>query len=142
QSAAHLARETSLGPARNGTYDLMIFDRCAPGNEQDLPRSNTFFLGRPPPPWKFAELPRVDNPYVTGWMANHPLLRDLRALYTIEVDQSFKLTGLPPRTPLLIEGRKVTREQNTDTALLVALSRQSYTDLVLTFPLFTEKGDW
>jgi hypothetical protein len=70
------------------------------------------------------------------------VLRDLRALYTIEVDQSFKMKDLPPRTPLLIEARKIDKDRSTDTALLVALSRDSFTDLVLTFPILTNLGEW
>src|SRR5262249_30543591 len=39
-------------PARNGDFDLVIFDRCGPKKEDDLPRGNTFFIGYPPPGWK------------------------------------------------------------------------------------------
>jgi hypothetical protein len=140
--AADLTKDAYRVPARNGAFDLVIFDRCAPASEQDMPRANTFFIGRPPPPWKREALPTLELPHITGWMATHPGLRDLRALYTVEVDQAFKLTDLPPRTPLLIEGRVIAKGRNTDAALLVALSRQSFTDLVLTFPILTDRGEW
>src|SRR5262249_30269559 len=31
-------------PARDGAFDLVIFDRCAPKDEDALPRANTFFI--------------------------------------------------------------------------------------------------
>jgi hypothetical protein len=137
-----LAKDAYLGPARNGRYDLVIFDRCGPAAERDMPRSNTFFIGYPPPPWKRDELETVEDPHVTGWMSKHRILHDLTALYTLEVYQSFKLKDLPPRTPLLIEGRKIMPERSIETALLVALNRQSFTDLVMTFPILNDKGQW
>ena len=137
-----VSKDVYRKPARNGTYDLVIFDRCAPATEQDMPRSNTFFVGYPPPPWKRNTLETIESPHITGWMSNHSVLRDLRALYAVEVDQSFKMKDLPPRTPLLIEARQISKDRNTDTALLVALSRQSFTDLVMTFPIITDSGEW
>jgi hypothetical protein len=147
-----LSGEAYLRPARNGTYDLVIFDRCAPAGEQEMPRSNTFFIGKPPPPWRSDDLEKVHNPHVTGWQNSHAVLRDLKALYTVEIDQAFKMKDLPPRTPLLIEGRKIgsatgggssARSPATvEVPLLIALSRQSFTDLVLTFPILTEAGEW
>jgi hypothetical protein len=141
-SPEDLTKDAYRKPARNGDYDLVIFDRCAPATEQEMPRSNTFFIGYPPPPWKRTTLETIENPHITGWMSNHAVLRDLRALYTVEVDQTFKMKDLPPRTPLLIEARHISKDHNIDTALLIALSRQSFTDLVLTFPILTEGGDW
>lgn len=129
-------------PALDGMYDLIIFDRCAPADEREMPRSNTLFIGRPPPPWKRESLQTIDGPQITGWKADQPVMRDLRALYTVEVDQAFRLTGLPPRTPLLIEGRQSGGGRDTDAALLVALNRQAFTDLVLAFPILNDKGEW
>jgi hypothetical protein len=45
------------GPARNGEYDLVLFDRCAPEKEEDMPLGNTFFIAAVPPPWKRADMP-------------------------------------------------------------------------------------
>jgi hypothetical protein len=137
-----LDKESYRQAARNGLFDLVIFDRCSPATEQDMPRSNTLFIGCPPPPWKREQLETVESPHITGWKSDYPALRDLRALYTVEIDRSFKMKNLPPRTPLLIEGRRVEKNRDTDTALLVALSRQAFTDLVLTFPLLTDRGEW
>ena len=40
--------------AENGTYDLIIYDQCAP---QQMPRANTLFIGRlpPEPAWRRSE---------------------------------------------------------------------------------------
>jgi hypothetical protein len=137
-----LAKDSYRGPARNGVYDLVVFDRCAPAREQDLPESNTFFIGVPPPPWMKEDCEKLSAPRVVGWLGNHPVMRDLRALYTMEIDQALKIKTLPPRTPLLIEGRKIDVQTNTDVALLVALARRNLTDLVLTFPIINDAGEW
>jgi hypothetical protein len=129
-------------PARNGAYDLVIFDRCGPAREEDLPRSNTFFVGYPPPPWKKSDVQALSNPQVTGWKGDHPVLRYLRALYTIQIDDAFKMKDLPPRTTVLMEGRKIAKDSTIDLPILLALNRQSFTDLVMTFPLLTEEGKW
>lgn len=121
--------------ARNGEYDLIVFDRCAPLREEDLPRSNTFFIGRPPPPWNLETLEKVSNPSIKGWMGRHPAMRYLVALQEIGIAEAFRLKDLPSRTPRLIEA-----DQNT--GLLVALGRDLYTDLVLTFAILNDQGEW
>jgi hypothetical protein len=132
---ADLATEIYRKPARNGDFDLVVFDRCAPKGEEDMPRGNTFFIGYPPPPYKMAELEKIKTPLIKGWMGNHPILRYLTGLHDVGIVDAFKLKDLPPRTPRLIE-----IEQNV--ALMVTLSRPSFTDLVMTFPILDEKGDY
>jgi hypothetical protein len=56
-------------------------------------------------------------------------------LHEVGVSDAFKMKGLPPRTPRLIESDR-------DAALLVMLSRGSFNDLVMTFPILDDKGDW
>ena len=34
-----------LDPARAGEFDLVLFDRCAPAREDQMPRANTLFIG-------------------------------------------------------------------------------------------------
>jgi hypothetical protein len=121
--------------ARNGEYDLIIFDRCGPADEKDMPRSNTFFLGYPPPPWTKEKTEKMESPSIKGWMHDHPLLRYLSALYEVKMIDAFRLKDLPPRTPRLIE-------TDRDAAVLVSLQRGPFTDLVMTFALFDEEGRW
>lgn len=142
---ADLTKDAYLEAARNGTYDLVIFDRCAPAQEQELPRGNTFFIGAPPPPWKLpgAEagpgaktVEKLENPYITGWKTNAPVLRYLSTLHDVGLSEAFKFKpeDLPANAPLI--------ETGGNGAVLVSLSRGPFTDLVLTFPLLNDKGEW
>jgi von Willebrand factor type A domain/Aerotolerance regulator N-terminal len=144
-SPDQLDKDTYLKPALKGEYDLVIFDRCGPRKVEDLPQANTFFIGYPPPPWepvagKEPEPPyvrpteKLANPHIKGWMNKHPLLRYLSALHEIGIGEAFRMKDLPPRTPRLIES-------DHDTAVLLSLSREPYTDLVLTFPIITATGE-
>jgi hypothetical protein len=129
-----------LTPAREGKYDLVIFDRCGPTSEDQMPLGNTLFVGHPPPPYTPLggtdpnAVTAVANPQIRGWANRHPIMRNLRALDEVRVADCFRLPFLPPRTPRLLEGEQ-------DLVLLAALSRQAYTDLVLTFPLVTANAD-
>jgi hypothetical protein len=132
---ADLARDVYRKPAQNGEFDLVIFDRCGPASEEDMPRSNTFFIGYPPPQWKTTATERVVNPQIKGWMHKHPVLKYLVALQEIGIAEAFKIKDLPPRTPRLME-----IDQNV--TVLFTLNRQLYTDLVMTFSILNSKGEW
>ena len=119
-----------LDPAREGKFDLVIFDRCGPGSVEELPRANTFFIGHPPPP--FAVQP-VANPRITGWSASHPITRRLRGLYEIPIAEAFRLSDLPPKTDRLLES-------DGNLVLLAGLPRPPFTDLVLAFPVIASDG--
>src|SRR5207248_1439549 len=114
-------------PAREGAFDLVIFDRCRPEKEEEMPLANTFFIDAVPPPMVKPEQ-RIDNPRVKGWMREHPLMQYLPGLQDIRVSDGFAVDfkDLPPRTPRLLEGER-------DNALMFALSRQTFADVVLTF---------
>jgi hypothetical protein len=128
--------------ARAGIWDLVVFDRCSPATQDDLPLANTFFIDALPPPWKKDDLPKLKNPHVKGWATQDPLLRYLSALYEIGIDDAFRFEldpaknpGMPPRTPRLLESDK-------DAALMFSLSRQSFRDVVMAFAIFDNKGEW
>lgn len=137
-------REKYLDPARDGKYDLVIFDRCGPATEDEMPRANTLFIGHPPPPYRQPKMgepndPRtvtpLSRPAVTGWSDGHAVMRHLRGLYEIEIDEAFRFPELPPKTGRLLES-------DGNTTLLAAIPRQSFTDLVLTFPIVGDDGRW
>jgi hypothetical protein len=137
---ADLKDEAKYGrPARDGAFDLVIFDRCAPASEDQLPLGNTFFVGDVPPPWKRAEMPPLPNVAIRNPASSHPLMRHLTALDEIAVADAFRFPirdqRVPPRTPRLLEA-------DNETALLFALPRRSFTDLVMTFPLVNDRGEW
>ena len=126
--------------AREGEYDLVIFDRCGPATEDDLPRANTFFIGYPPPPFKLrgAADDRLvvkpeRGPRVTGWLGTHPVTRRLQGLYEVEIDEAFRVPEWPARTERLVES-------DGNLVLLGAVPRPPFTDLVLAFPLYTDDG--
>jgi hypothetical protein len=126
-------------PAHDGAFDLVVFDRCAPATEKELPLANTFFIGTLPPPWPMADTRPVENVRVLGGLTKHPLMQYLGGLQDIRVGEAFRfnLKGptVPPRTPRLLEA-------DQDTALLFTLGRQSFTDLVMAFPLITDQDEW
>ncbi|HMC65065.1 MAG TPA: BatA and WFA domain-containing protein [Gemmataceae bacterium] len=134
-SPGDLSKDAYLKGARDGEYDLVIFDRCGPGREDEMPRANTLFIGHPPPPWKLSEQKPLKNPTIKGWINKHPALQNLAALHEIGIEDAFQMSDLPPRTPRLLESER-------DTTVMLALSRHSFTDLVMTFSLVTEDGKW
>ncbi len=108
RTPADLADEANyLRPARQGEYDLVIFDRCAPGSEEAMPLANTFFLGAVPPPWKRADMPPLKNAAIRNPTSRHPLMRHLTGLDDIAFSEAFcfdlKDPRVPPRTPRLLE---------------------------------------
>jgi hypothetical protein len=124
-------------PAQEGAWDLVVFDRCAPGREDELPAANTFFIDALPPPWKKSEMPTLKGPHIKGWLGRDPLLKFLGGLHEIGIAEAFRFDlkdpRVPPRVPRLLES-------DADTVLLFALSRQSYTDLVQTFALIDDEA--
>ncbi len=62
-------------------------------------------------------------------------MRNLGGLDELELSEAFRLPGLPAGTQRLIEGPE-------NLALLAAVPRQNYTDLVLAFPLVNSAGGW
>jgi len=128
-----------LGPVRDGLFDVVVFDRCGPATDDAMPQANTLFIGHVPPPYTMTagtpnSVTPLKMPIVRAPDARHPLMKDIRSLDDLKLDEAFKLPSLPPRTPRLIEA-------DNDTALLVALERQAFTDAVLCFPLAVANVD-
>jgi hypothetical protein len=132
-----LAGDTYRTAARNGTYDLVIFDRCAPSAAEDMPRANTFFIDRPPPPWQRPQA-EFRDPVVTGWMKNDALLRHLTALWDVAARDAFQFDLRAEKVP---PGTRAIIESGQEAALLFSMPRGAFTDLVLTFPLVNDKGE-
>jgi hypothetical protein len=131
-----LATDAYRKKARSGDYDLVIFDRCSPKDVEDLPYAHTFFIDQPPPPWKRGKAD-VQYPYLMLGARDHVLLRHIPNLWDVGVSEAWKFNlkdkRVPPHIPRLIE-------TTGDTALLFALPRGPYTDLVMTFPLLDDSG--
>jgi hypothetical protein len=126
-------------PAREGAFDLVIFDRCRPEKESDLPLANTLFIDAMPPPWKKEDMPRNENIRVIGGNTKHPLMQYLSALQDIRIGEYFRINlkdpRIPSQTPRLLEADR-------DTALLFTLPRASFTDVIMAFPLITDQDEW
>ncbi|MCI0680761.1 MAG: VWA domain-containing protein [Gemmataceae bacterium] len=147
-SAADLTKDAYLKRARSGDVDLVIFDRCRPEPESDMPQANTLFIDDVPPPWRRGTEP-VKNPFLLVSKKDHPLLRWITTLYDVGIAEAFlfhpeksldpklkpdfdlpegdpKRRTLPPLTRILEAGGGV--------PMMLAIQRGSYTDVVLTFP--------
>lgn len=130
-----------IEPARDGKYDLVIFDRCGPDTVDDLPRSNTMFIGFPRPPWHIGgdddayRVKTVQYPAIRGWADTDPVMRGLRGWYELEIAEAYRYGNLPPKTPKLVEG-------DQELLLLFPIQRQAYKDLIVAFPLSTDDAKW
>ncbi len=127
-------------PARQGAFDLVIFDRCAPADEAAMPLANTFFIDDVPPPWKRSEMPPLKDAIIRNPASTHPLMRHLTALDQIALSEAFRFDlkdpRVPPRTPRLLE-------TGGETAVLLVLQRRPpLQDVVQTFPLVNARGEW
>jgi hypothetical protein len=134
-----LTTDVYLRPMREGRFELVIFDRCAPATEELLPPGNTFFIDNVPPPWKRADMPALKDVQIRNPTSKHPVMRHLTGLDEIAFADAFRFDlkdpRVPPRTPRLLE-------TDRETAVLFALARRSFTDLVMTFPLVNGRGEW
>jgi hypothetical protein len=153
--AEELATDGYRKLARSGTVDLVIFDRCAPEDEADMPLANTFFIDRPPPPWQRGSK-SLKNPYLILSRTNSLLLRHITSLWDIGVADGFVFDleknlddkvrqrfQLPDTDPNRRTMPSLTRliEASGAVPVIFTLPRDPYTDLVMTFPLVTGQGD-
>jgi hypothetical protein len=126
-------------PGRQGQFDLVIFDRCAPDTEQAMPLAATFFIDAVPPPWRRADMPALKDVQIRNPASRHPLMRHLTGLEDIALSEAFRFDladmRVPPRTPRLLE-------TGGETAVLFLLERRAFPDLVMTFPLVNARGEW
>ncbi len=129
-------------PVREGKYDLVIFDRCGPVADHQMPNANTWFIGHPPPPFKLAaqkddplSVIPMKGPSVQGALDRHPIMRNLRGLYDIAIDEAFQLPKLPNGTQKLLEGAG-------GHVLIAGVPRGPFTDLVMCFPLLFSATEW
>jgi VWA domain-containing protein len=150
-----IGKDTYVKRARSGDFDLVIFDRCHPQDEADLPQANTMFLDDVPPPWQRGQEP-LKNPFLLVSKKDHPLLRWITTLYDVGMSEAFlfhpeknldpkvqKQLELPEGDPSRRTLPPVTRilEAGGGVPMMLAITRGSYTDVVLTFPLINRKGE-
>lgn len=105
-----------------GNFDLIIYDDCAP---RKMPECSTVFLGRSPPGerWRFGE--RKFPTVIANFDQGHPLMDSLQLL-KLSIVESAPLEP-PAGAAILLE--------STDGPLMALAARESYQDLVISFPL-------
>ncbi len=70
----HIDSKEYVKAANEGTYELVIYDRCFP---KEMPMSNTLFVGRVPPTEAWSTGPDSPNPQILGTDVAHPLMKYL-----------------------------------------------------------------
>jgi hypothetical protein len=137
--------------AENGTYNLVIYDQCAPPT---MPRANTLFIGRLPPgrTWRGGETPGGDKakdgkaetdavaapkddsinvPQILDWDRAHPLLAQ------VELGNVAIIDSLLVRPPL---GGSVLID-STGGPIAGVAPRDAYQDVVLGFEIVGHAAD-
>jgi len=152
---AELKTDVYRKKARSGEVDLVIFDRCAPPDEADMPLANTFFIDQPPPPWERGKA-MLKNPLMMPSKQQHPLLRYLTTIWEVRAHEAFVFDvqkNLEPKaaeTLKLPEGDPKRRvlppisrivETSNQSPLLFSMARGPHTDLVMTFALMSDQGE-
>jgi hypothetical protein len=110
------------------TYDLVIFDQCAPEKPEQMPLANTLFIGRRPPLADWRERSSAEparEPQIIDWQRSHPLL-NLVELGNVAVVDSLVVQP-PPGGKVLVD--------STKGPLLAIAPRDSYEDAVLGFEI-------
>lgn len=134
----HLTGEEYKKDAADGTYDLVIFDQCAPATPDLMPLSNTAFFGAIPPTseaidsekeWSTEEL--VGGPTIIDVDQAHPILQFVN-IGNVLIGDAYPL--IPPKgaTSLI----------DTDVGSIAAIAtRDSVQDLVVGFALLGRGED-
>ncbi len=125
-----------LQEIQSETYDLVIYDQCAPETPQQMPLANTLFIGRLPPleGWKAkSSTERVTGPQIIDWQRSHPLLN------LVELGNVIVADSIVVRPPA---GGK-TLIDSTAGPLLAIAPRDGFEDAVLGFEIVgrNEAGD-
>lgn len=83
-------------------------------------------------------MPTIKSPRVRGW-ARHPLMQGITGLQNLVIREAFlfdlEAKGVPRGVPRLME-------IDQQRAVLFSLRHQSFTHLILTFPLIGSGGQW
>jgi hypothetical protein len=111
------------------SYDLALFDRCSP---KGMPPCNGVFIGATPPGLADATKTDVSGPSILNWNSTHPVMRYLE-LDDVRISKAFTLPEQKGAEKLLETDRG---------ALILAVPRGVYTDVVQTFPLIDDAGVW
>ena len=126
ESPAFLKTKLYLKQAGGGTYDLVIYDRCAP---KEMPRANSLFIGTlPTKGWKAG--PKTAAPVIIDSEHTHPLMQ------WFSLDDVILLEGTPLEVPT---GGSVLIDSDEGPMFVIA-PREGFEDAVLAFTLVEEEA--
>lgn len=127
----YLKGEDYKKEAADGTYDLVIFDQCAPETAQLMPLANTVFFGALPPGDVWDAEQRVEGPTVIDSDQSHPLMQFVNMNGVLIGD------AIPLKPP-----KAATTLLDTEVGPMMAVAtRDSVQDLVLGFALIGRSDD-
>ena len=130
ESAAHLKSKEYLEAVTLGSYDLIIFDQCAPDK---MPDCSTVFVGAVPPAEQWSAAEKSGPTIVIDSLATHPIMSAVQ-MGNVIIVESRALEG-PQGTISLMD--------STEGSIMSIAPRSGFQDLVIGFPLdeINEKGD-
>jgi hypothetical protein len=97
-----------------------------------MPATNAWCIGALPTPLKDLQQTPSEGPSILNWKSNHPILRFLN-LDDVNIVGGFSVVWPRGVDPLL---------ETDKGAMLAAVPRGVFTDLVQTFPIVDDKGAW
>jgi hypothetical protein len=134
----YLEEKAYLDAAVDSSYDLIIYDQCAP---KQMPNCNTLFIGRLPPGDEWKAGPKSFPTIVRDVNQLHPLSQ-LLAMENVKILEATPLTGPPGSTPLM-EAYVGQGDDTKFSSVYMVGPRAGYEDAVLGFEIVgaDEKGD-
>ncbi len=113
-----------------GTYDLILYDQCAP---KEMPIANTVFWGELPPSDKWTKVEDLETAPLVDQDGSHPLMHGV-VMGNVHILTSKVIKGPQGSSELLLA---------SDGAIMAIAPRGGFEDLVIGFPLVEvrENGD-
>ncbi|WP_254513050.1 vWA domain-containing protein [Anatilimnocola floriformis] len=138
QPPKYMEDKKYLDAAADSSYDLIIYDQCAP---KQMPNCNTLFIGTLPPGNEWQAAPKAFPTIVRDVNQLHPLSQ-LLAMENVKILESTPLTGPPGSTPLMEAYVGQGADTKFSTIYMIG-PRAGYEDAVLGFEIVgvDEKGD-
>ena len=119
-----LADQQTMRRLAGGSYDLVIFDQCAP---KEMPQANTVFIGQLPPLASWSAGPTRTAPQIIDIDAGHPLVQ------LIDLSNVAFIEGRPLKPP---PGATVLVDSDAGPLLAIA-AREGFQDVVLGAEIMT-----
>ena len=113
--------------AAGGLYDLIIFDQCAP---QEMPQSNTLFVGQLPPMDSWGAGEKQEIPQIIDMDRAHPLMQFIE-MGNVNILEARPLKP-PPGSTILIDSDLVQNDAE-HSAIFAIAPRDGFEDAVMGF---------